>query len=312
MRRVTRPPKSAPAGLDRLDQNGASERDRARAHQASNKPDKGKFTYKAYKQEGVKRKLAELFHNKCAYCETFYHASAPVDVEHYRPKGSVSEAPGHPGYWWLAMSWDNLLPSCIDCNRRRKQRLVNLSHSLQQLNRASPGGRGGIPLGYGGKHDSFPIRNAHRRLAAEQYDHDAEGAVLLDPTRDEPSEHLHYHVDPSLPISLVLPGRGPGHTSDRGAVSIQTYGLNRLGLVQERTRLLRHLEVLGELVIEIGDVRQDLLDLANPQLDRACQRLKLMQERLFQEFEQMSADDAPYSVLVKTWLVRFLERINTR
>ncbi|MEF9674035.1 hypothetical protein QNM99_25505 [Pseudomonas sp. PCH446] len=44
-----------------------------------------------------------------------------MDVEHYRPKGAVSEDASHPGYWWVAMDWDNLLPSCIDCNRKRKQ-----------------------------------------------------------------------------------------------------------------------------------------------------------------------------------------------
>ena len=47
----------------------------------------------------MKRRLDLLFHGKCAYCETFYSASAPVDVEHYRPKGAVSEDPSHPGYY---------------------------------------------------------------------------------------------------------------------------------------------------------------------------------------------------------------------
>lgn len=309
MRRVTRPKNSAPAGLDALDKNGHSERDRARAHKNSTPPPTDSFTYKAYKLQEVKNKLAELFHNKCAYCETFYNASAPVDIEHYRPKGSVSEAPGHPGYWWLAMSWDNLLPSCIDCNRRRGQRVVSLSSSLAKLYSANPGGRGGIPLGEGGKQDSFPIRDTGIRLTAEQYGYDAEEALLLDPTRDDPGEHLHFHVDHNLPISLVLPGRGEGHNSDRGAVSIHTYGLNRLGLVQERTRLLRHLQLLGELLIELGDIIEDLRPLTDPLVQKASKRLQLMQDRLFQEIKDMAGDKAPYSVMVKTWIKRYLAHL---
>ncbi|MHA6194645.1 HNH endonuclease family protein [Pseudomonas wadenswilerensis] len=309
MRRVTRPKNSAPAGLDALDKNGHSERDRARAHHNSTTPPKESFTYKAYKLQAVKNKLAELFHNKCAYCETFYNASAPVDIEHYRPKGSVNEAPGHTGYWWLAMSWDNLLPSCIDCNRRRKQRLVSLSSSLAKLYSPNPGGRGGIRQDHGGKHDSFPIRDTGTRLTAEQYNYTAEEALLLDPTRDDPSEHLRFHVDHTLPISLVLAGRGPGEDSDRGAVSIHTYGLNRLGLVQERTRLLRHLHLLGELVIELGDIIEDLAPLKDLTVQKARKRLQLMQDRLFQEIKGMAADDAPYSVMVKTWLKQYLAHL---
>ncbi len=48
-------------------------------------------------------------------------ALRPVDVEHYRPKNAVADTE-HEGYWWLAMDWTNLLPSCIDCNRKRNQK----------------------------------------------------------------------------------------------------------------------------------------------------------------------------------------------
>eukprot|EP01034_Spumella_vulgaris_P009128 gene9128-11597_t len=130
MRAAPRGPQAAPACLDQPDKKGLNERDRARAHQQSTDPKKGSFEFAAYKHEEVKRRLDALFHGKCAYCETFYSASAPVDVEHYRPKGAVSENPNHPGYWWLAMSWDNLLPSCIDCNRKRNQRVFLVSSSL--------------------------------------------------------------------------------------------------------------------------------------------------------------------------------------
>src|SRR5262249_46448035 len=78
-----------------------------------------------------------LFHNRCAYCETpmtgFFG-----DAEHHRPKGRVSETNEegvsivvraivevgvekieieHPGYFWLAYNWRNLIPSCQWCNQ---------------------------------------------------------------------------------------------------------------------------------------------------------------------------------------------------
>ena len=79
----------------------------------------------------------EIFDNKCAYCETpLVRQSA--DAEHYRPKAKVTYKDDeditrrprvidhtgaeieHPGYFWLAYNWKNLLPSCEICNRTSK------------------------------------------------------------------------------------------------------------------------------------------------------------------------------------------------
>ncbi|MBI4909033.1 MAG: hypothetical protein HY820_35760 [Acidobacteria bacterium] len=82
--------------------------------------------------------LEKIFHNKCAYCEreiSGYYG----DAEHYRPKGAVKflaadgtfgepqfqlfgkDGPSqtlqpHPGYFWLAYDWRNLIPACVYCN----------------------------------------------------------------------------------------------------------------------------------------------------------------------------------------------------
>src|SRR5262245_57287852 len=45
-----------------------------------------------YKDETVKQALAQLFGRKCAYCESVYTATSPVDVEHWRTKGGVITA----------------------------------------------------------------------------------------------------------------------------------------------------------------------------------------------------------------------------
>lgn len=69
------------------------------------------------------------FRGKCAYCDRDIH-NQYGDVEHYRPKGRVTDSDGkavtrringstvpHPGYYWLVYDWTNLLPACIRCNR---------------------------------------------------------------------------------------------------------------------------------------------------------------------------------------------------
>lgn len=60
----------------------------------------------------VEDQLAITYLNKCAYCERLEKA----DIEHYRPKKSVTGEP-HDGYYWLCYEWTNLLPSCVKCNR---------------------------------------------------------------------------------------------------------------------------------------------------------------------------------------------------
>ena len=65
----------------------------------------GKDIYKK-----VKNKLEDIYHCKCAYCETNITVSGYSHVEHYRPKNE---------YYWLAYSWDNLLLSCPKCNTNK-------------------------------------------------------------------------------------------------------------------------------------------------------------------------------------------------
>ncbi len=56
----------------------------------------------------------------CAYCGSRLPFNDRGDVEHFRPKSSVREAPDHGGYWWLAYDADNYILSCRVCNSNRK------------------------------------------------------------------------------------------------------------------------------------------------------------------------------------------------
>lgn len=150
-----------------------------------------------------------VFNNKCAYCESRI-TGFPGDTEHFRPKGRVrrvdledetseivkvideeGEEIPHPGYFWLAYNWQNLLPSCEFCNTA------------------------------GGKSDVFPVENSHvavRRLTVSEMDDlldritqspetpdifyleprdldRYEGRLLLHPYYDNPEDHIFFDVE---------------------------------------------------------------------------------------------------------------------
>ena len=184
--------------------------------------------------------LEHVFHHKCAYCETPF-AGFIGDAEHFRPKGEVSmfAADGsskivtvvdednntiaHPGYFWLAYHWQNLLPSCHLCNR------------------------------YGGKKTLFPVEKSHiavRKLTIPEMDHlihksrrsprspdvfylepldlDAqEGRLLLHPYYDEPEQHLYFEAGGKV---------ATWRNSNRGIASIRVYDLNNVSKIRERDK----------------------------------------------------------------------------
>lgn len=231
MIRVPRSPK--PASLD----GRAAARERLRAAHYFETPlsegDARKpFKFKAYSAEDVKKTLESMFHRKCAYCESRYAATQPVDVEHWRPKAEVVDANGSArGYYWLASSWENLLPSCIDCNRERKQ---FVEPDVERVV---------------GKANRFPVKAAR---ASRPEELSGEDPLLLDPCDPvvDPADHLEFASE-----GVVRAAPIGGIRSERGAESIEVYALNRSGLVLERLERLRliqlgiqRIEILGRLL----------------------------------------------------------------
>ncbi|WID94887.1 hypothetical protein QO058_18950 [Bosea vestrisii] len=328
MRKVSRGSKPPPAGLS-VRTRGSTELERVRAHMAQVLPasvNRKAFPFAVYKADSVKKRLEELFHGKCAYCESLYASQAPVDVEHYRPKGRVEGDALHPGYWWLAADWANLLPSCLDCNRRRKQSVPVVSTGLTVMQQAMQTG----------KQDAFPV--AGMRAGRETDDVLAEGALLLDPTRDDPEDHLAFWlgddrasgvvyplpklgappVAPDLPLAdadkvAVAVDAEARAVSVRGAVSIQVYGLNRLRLVQERARLLTHLRFLEGVFLEVGEVSRNIASLnaaaPQPQLADATDRLDRLQVRILDQMQSLAEPDAPHSSVARAYLRDFRDRV---
>jgi uncharacterized protein (TIGR02646 family) len=174
--------------------------------------------------------LLAAFHGKCAYCEMEITPGQPGDVEHFRPKGRVTGTDGkqvmvqeagherpHPGYYWLAYEWSNLLPACIRCNRPTKL------HSGERY----------------GKWDRFAVEDESKRAFIPGREK-GEVPLLLDPRADDPEEHLVFDFETGV-IGFLTP---------RGEECMRTLGLNREGLVDQRLKACKDLRAHFKLYIQ--------------------------------------------------------------
>lgn len=152
--------------------------------------------------------LDNVFHGKCAYCEVKVTPGFFGDGEHYRPKGNVTVADAtgvrrtvtaagksHPGYYWLAYDWRNLLPSCSRCNNA--------------------------------KLDQFPVAAAHVYAAGpEPADLDqAEQPLLINPYLEEAGRHLAFG---EFGVVSAI------DDDPRGVATIKVFGLDRKDLTDDR------------------------------------------------------------------------------
>jgi uncharacterized protein (TIGR02646 family) len=276
---------------------GSIELEAARRHYQENPNERYDVdNFVAYRNPYVKAALLRLFHGKCAYCESFVAATAPGDVEHYRPKGRVKEDRNHSGYWWLAMVWTNLLFSCIDCNRARKQISVNPGMTMADLAQLMLK----IPDEKSGKEDSFPTADGN--WVRSEGSIDSEKPLLLDPTVEDPREHIRCAVEAEL--AMVLPTITGGVADPKGVASIAVFGLNRLALVQARTALLRAMrEKRDEAMRWIDEARSKRGD---PAEAARCVRNAL---KSADALRALGSPEMPYSMLATTFISSFEEEI---
>ncbi len=184
-----------------------------------------KFKFVVYGDDLLRDALNQVYGFKCAYCESYF-AGQPVAVEHYRPKGAVVEGKEKlPGYYWLAATWTNLLPSCTDCNSPRRQVIE--------------GGKKVVR----GKGNSFPLKPGTKR-ASKPGQEKLEKPLLLNPELDDPERHIEFAVELER-AGIIRPRLQKGKPSEKGAASIDVYALDRPQLTQARAhfarRLLAHL-----------------------------------------------------------------------
>ncbi len=173
--------------------------------------------------------LAKASESKCWYCEKREDRSdKPVD--HFRPKGRVHGANGHPGYWWKAFDWRNLRLSCTYCNSRRRD--VETGH-------------------IGGKQDYFPVIEPPPRQHAEGDPEDR--PELLDPLVDEDTKQLTF-----LTNGFPAPANEDvtSESNARARCSIKLYHLDHSSLVRERKQIamdIRELVKEGQKAVANGD-----------------------------------------------------------
>lgn len=189
-----------------------------------------------YKSERIKKEvfLAKEgpFRGRCAYCESYLNDFQHGDIEHFRPKKAVTDEDDkavfgvdvdgnnreHPGYYWLAYDWNNLLPSCVICNQ--------------------PSVIDGRKIG---KHNRFPVEKDYAIAPAEIAN---EKPLLINPTQEDPGKDLSVE----LATGLMKPN------SRRGDMCIQIFGLNvRDQLVHERKKAMDEVKAKLDTIIHNPD-----------------------------------------------------------
>jgi hypothetical protein len=193
----------------------------------------------------MKKGMSDAFNGKCAFCETKIAATDQhVDVEHDRPKKGVTDEhdrpirvvwhdgkdPTHPGYFWLAYDWTNLLPSCALCNQ------PNTSRDGRAV----------------GKRNRFPITGYRACKPGEEAQ---EYPILINPMQDDPA--LELDIETGIIIGLT----------ERGRKCIEILDLNRDGLMEKRRDLYRSLkrfwnDVFTTQLVEAAERKQNVDDLS--------------------------------------------------
>ncbi len=269
-----------PAILTGDDSAGKRERARATAFfdVRANRLKKFPGDFKVYKEKEVKLVLNELFHGKCAYCESIYSQVHPVDVEHFRPKAAVAHQGElrKPGYYWLAAEWTNLFPSCIDCNRERWHPAVDQSAEPE----------------LSGKANWFPITNEAQRAEYPDQEQD-EVRELLDPCRDRPDDHLSFRKDDFVDA-----------TSAKGQTSIDVLGLNRPGLVRERGDV--RLQVKNQMTQTTKALKRAKKAL-KPAKRKKLERRKGVLANNLLYLLWFARDSRPYAAMVRQILERYVD-----
>lgn len=287
--------------------DGKTELEQAREYYGQNPVPTRAFEFSRYKELAVCRALDNLFFEKCAYCESSYRAVDSRDVEHYRPKGGVTEARGHNGYWWLAAVWNNLLPSCPPCNQSRYHAVFDPGMTIEEFERA----RRQKPDRLSGKANSFPVKG-NNWVTSETGDIALEDPLLINPCDRDPANHLEFVFDwdkktyiwEADPISAsVRPKMKVGVEDEYGKASIAIYGLNRAGLFRERVSHLTTLQMLCKPIVDQADELMRHPSAAD--LARIRDRHNLYKANL----TKLCLPKAPYAGMTRAFVLQFEQEL---
>ncbi|MBQ2262460.1 MAG: hypothetical protein II336_13945 [Loktanella sp.] len=241
----------------------------------------------------MKTSLGVLFDYKCAYCE--FQLGDGMEVEHFRPKGRVDGEPLHRGYWWLALVWENLLPSCAGCNQRRRQHLITTTTTEAEYAVL----QGKKPTETAGKGNHFPISGARAFVQSDSLsgeDHD-----ILDPTVDNPEQYLTWSTGTTY--SIVLPSLVDYASTRRALATINVFALNRTHLVQLRSGVLR------EMRLKATEIENDLAEDAAHGGSEFAIRNAL---RRVDALKRYCEPNKPFSAMARAFVKAFADSLATR
>lgn len=288
-----------PSALDPNDPDSAGSRELARvkAKMAAGETLKSS-DFSAYGSRAVRDALREMFHGKCAYCESKIAGTQDTDVEHYRPKKGVSEADdagvAHPGYWWLAMRWENLVLSCQHCNQSRSYHVIipddlETEEELRAFLERQP-------KTIAGKLNAFPVEG-NVWVTQEDGDLKAERPLILNPVDMEPDDHLDWVLFQGA--STVRAKNG----SPVGEATRAILGLNRRWLEEERRiRLLEMRRLRNWLIEKLNDwlMADDPAIAAIHEADA---------HRIIEELHAMCTDEQPFAGMARAFFLKVQDEV---
>lgn len=282
--------RGAPPGrLDLTDANSvaAKELQAAKDHWVDHEEALPAKEFKAYSDDTVREALKVMFHGKCAYCESKIAGSSQTDIEHYRPKAAVKESPSHPGYWWKAMDWDNLVLSCMHCNQERRQLHFPAGLSEAEIRQALIDN----DFTTTGKKNAFPTEN-DQWIDSDEGDLTTEKPLLIDPTVTDPEPLLVWEDRDEF-------GRVESRDGDiRAETTISILGLNRRWLCEQR--MIRWADI--ELVLM--DIRIALEQMTAASTNEAAKVAKDAAQRDLNKLLQLCEDRQPHAAMARSALKR--------
>ncbi len=159
-----------------------------------------------WNEPSVRKALDKRHHRgKCCYTERRRDSQLERDVEHFRPKGNVAEE-SHPGYWWLAYDWDNLLIVC------------KVNNTINKANK-------------------FPLLKGGKRAKNEQGKLEDERPVLINPALEDPSKYITFLWEETGGRFFCKPVPTTADIKEhRGRDTIEIVGIDKEELMGEEER----------------------------------------------------------------------------
>ena len=194
--------------------------------------------------------LENVFHFKCAYCESPLELDRYYgDAEHFRPKGEVTfkdqegsescaqcilpdgTSIDHPGYFWLAYHWRNLVPACSFCNSGKgKGTQFPIKKGYLLMKKLSATERATLEQELKEEIFENPEQLGWYIIGPRALDMDEE-PLLLNPLNPDPQRTPKKHLRYGLGGDVVAVGDSP-----LGENSIRVFDLRRDALKRRRQK----------------------------------------------------------------------------